>query len=116
MDPEEDIEKMFHRFSTITNGLKGYGEIILEEKLVRKLVYSLPESWDSKGTIIIEAKNLKTLKLDELMGSLLTHQIMKKNKEGEKKKEEIRAMGRRNSKGLASTQMSLLSNPPHAIM
>ncbi|GMJ03030.1 hypothetical protein HRI_003972200 [Hibiscus trionum] len=81
MDPEENIEKMFDRFSTITNGLKGYGEAIPEEKLVRKLIYSLPESWDSKRTAIIEAKNFKTLKLDELMGSLLTHQIMKKNKE-----------------------------------
>ncbi|GMI85693.1 hypothetical protein HRI_002238600 [Hibiscus trionum] len=78
---------MFDRFSTITNGLKGYGEAIPEEKLVRKLIYSLPESWDSKKTVIIEAKNLRTLKLDELMGSLLTHQIMKKNKEDEKKKE-----------------------------
>ncbi|GMI66175.1 hypothetical protein HRI_000286800 [Hibiscus trionum] len=95
MDPEENIEKMFDRFSTITNGLKGYGEAIPEEKLVRKLIYSLPESRDSKRTAIIEAKNLKTLKLDELMGSLLTHQIMKKNKEDEKKKEEIRAMGKK---------------------
>ncbi|GMI98899.1 hypothetical protein HRI_003559200 [Hibiscus trionum] len=34
MDPEENIEKMFDRFSTITNGLKGYGEAIPEEKLV----------------------------------------------------------------------------------
>ncbi|GMI71884.1 hypothetical protein HRI_000857700 [Hibiscus trionum] len=44
MDSEEDIEKMFDRFSTMTNGLKGYGEAIPEEKLVRKLIYSLLES------------------------------------------------------------------------
>ncbi|GMJ12466.1 hypothetical protein HRI_004915800 [Hibiscus trionum] len=93
MDKEEDIEKMFDRFSITTNGLKGYEEAIPEGKLVRKLIYSLLESWDSKRTAIIKAKNLKTLKLDELMWSLLTHQIMKKNKEEEKKREEIGAMG-----------------------
>ena len=86
---------MFDRFSTITNGLRGYKEFILEEKLVRKLIYSLPESWDSERTAIIETKNLKTLKLDELMGSLLTHQIMIKGRQEEKKKEEIRAMGKK---------------------
>ncbi|KAL4323108.1 hypothetical protein GQ457_11G024220 [Hibiscus cannabinus] len=70
MEPDEDIKKMFDRFSIIVNGLKGYAEIIPEDKLVRKLIYSLSESWDSKKTAIIEAHNLKTLKLDELMGSL----------------------------------------------
>ncbi|GMI93345.1 hypothetical protein HRI_003003800 [Hibiscus trionum] len=115
MDPEENIEKMFDRFSTITNGLKGYGEAIPEEKLVRKLIYSLPESWDSKRTAIIEAKNLKTLKLDELMGSLLTHQIMNKNKEDEKKREEIRAMGEKKIKGpgINASAMALKSSTCH---
>ncbi|KAL4303104.1 hypothetical protein GQ457_10G004940 [Hibiscus cannabinus] len=81
LEPDEDITKMFDRFSVIFNGLKGLGEVISEEKLVRKLIYSLPESWDSKRTSIIEAKDLKTLKLDALMGSLLTHEIMKKGRE-----------------------------------
>ncbi|KAK8691537.1 hypothetical protein V6N13_075044 [Hibiscus sabdariffa] len=78
MDPNEDIKAMFNRFSIIVNELKGFGEAIPEDKLVRKLIYSLPESWDSKKTTIIEAKNLKELKLDELIGSLLTHELMSK--------------------------------------
>ncbi|KAK8685392.1 hypothetical protein V6N13_041395 [Hibiscus sabdariffa] len=49
MEPDEDIKKMFDRFSVIVNGLKGYDEIIPEDKLVRKLIYSLPESWDSEN-------------------------------------------------------------------
>ncbi|GMI80846.1 hypothetical protein HRI_001753900 [Hibiscus trionum] len=76
---------MFDRFSVIVNGLKGFGEIIPEDKLVRKLLYSLPESWDSNRTAIIEARDLKTLKLDALVGSLLTHEIMRKGREQEKK-------------------------------
>ncbi|KAK8662540.1 hypothetical protein V6N13_092113 [Hibiscus sabdariffa] len=76
MDPNEDIKSMFDRFSTIVNQLKGFGEEIPEDKLIRKLIYSLPQSWDSKKTAIIEAKDLKKLKLDELIGSLLTHEMM----------------------------------------
>ncbi|GMJ03380.1 hypothetical protein HRI_004007200 [Hibiscus trionum] len=90
IEPDETVSKMFDRFSTIVNGIKGFGETIPEDKLVRKLLYSLPESWNRKRTAIIEAKNLKTLKLDELAGSLLTHEIMKQGREEEKKKEEKR--------------------------
>ncbi|KAK9008293.1 hypothetical protein V6N11_075193 [Hibiscus sabdariffa] len=78
MDPNEDIKAMFNRFSIIVNELKGFREAIPEDKFVRKLIYSLPESWDSKKTTIIEAKNLKELKLDELIGLLLTHELMSK--------------------------------------
>ncbi|KAK9001075.1 hypothetical protein V6N11_082867 [Hibiscus sabdariffa] len=67
MKPNEDIKTMSDHFSVIANGLKGYGEAILEDKLVRKMIYFLPNSWDPKKTAIIEAKNLKTLKLDELI-------------------------------------------------
>ncbi|KAL4302010.1 hypothetical protein GQ457_10G013890 [Hibiscus cannabinus] len=76
MNPDEDIKTMSDRFSVIINGLKGYGEVILEDKLVRKMIYSLLDSWDSKKMTIIEVKNLKTLKLDDLI---------EKKKEVEKK-------------------------------
>ncbi|KAL4368265.1 hypothetical protein GQ457_05G020600 [Hibiscus cannabinus] len=39
---------------------------------------------------IIEAKNLKTLKLDELIGSLFTHEMMSKGKEERRKKKEVK--------------------------
>ncbi|KAL4296890.1 hypothetical protein GQ457_12G013840 [Hibiscus cannabinus] len=86
MEPDENVTKMFDRFLVIVNGLKVFGKIIPEDKLVRKLLYSLPESWDSKRTAMIEDKDLKTLKLDALMGSLLTHEIMKQGREDEKKR------------------------------
>ncbi|KAK8547897.1 hypothetical protein V6N13_123322 [Hibiscus sabdariffa] len=86
MKTDKDIKTMSDRFSVIFNGLKGYGEVIPEDKLVRKMIYSLPNSWDSKKMTIIEAENLKTLKLDELIGSLLTHEMMSKGREDEEKK------------------------------
>ncbi|GMI86605.1 hypothetical protein HRI_002329800 [Hibiscus trionum] len=57
------------------------------------MIYSLPDSWDSKKTAIIEAKDLKTLKLDELIGSLLTHEMMSKGKEEKKKEVEKKKFG-----------------------
>ncbi|KAK8985024.1 hypothetical protein V6N11_082643 [Hibiscus sabdariffa] len=88
MELDENVTKMFDHFSVIVNGLKGLGEVIPEYKVVRKLLYSLPESWDSKRIAITEAKDLKTLKLNALMGSLLTHEIMKQGREEETKREE----------------------------
>ncbi|KAK8697753.1 hypothetical protein V6N13_113891 [Hibiscus sabdariffa] len=83
-----DMYSKISSYTIIVNGLKGLREVIPEDKLVRKLLYSPPESWDSKRNAIIEAKDLKTLKLDTLMGSLLTHEIMKQGREEEKKREE----------------------------
>ncbi|KAL4352297.1 hypothetical protein GQ457_06G009930 [Hibiscus cannabinus] len=51
-------------------------------------------------TTIIEAKDLKTLKLDALMGSLLTHEIMKQVREEEKlEKKEVEEEDRNCSQG-----------------
>ncbi|KAL4297210.1 hypothetical protein GQ457_12G012190 [Hibiscus cannabinus] len=58
------------------NELKGFGEAIQEDKLVEKLIYSLLQSWNSKKTNI--SKNLKELKFDEFIGSLLNHELMSK--------------------------------------
>lgn len=47
--------------------------------LVRKILRCLPKNWEAKVTTIIEAKDLSTLGLDELMGSLMTHEITMKD-------------------------------------
>ncbi|XP_052172230.1 uncharacterized protein LOC127788160 [Diospyros lotus] len=47
---------------------------------VQKVLRSLPEAWDPKVTAIQEAKDTKKLSLDELMGSLMTHELTLKNR------------------------------------
>ncbi|KAA3470233.1 zf-CCHC domain-containing protein/UBN2 domain-containing protein [Gossypium australe] len=78
MKPGEDIKVMFDRFTTIINGLKSYGKIYLNKEEVRKMLRSLPKLWEAKVTIIEEVNNLETLILDELIGSLLTHELRRK--------------------------------------
>ena len=75
MDPNESISAMFTRFTDIINGLKCLGRNYPNADLVQKILRSLPDRWDPKVTAIQEAKDLNNLPLDELMGSLITHEL-----------------------------------------
>ncbi|XVE98737.1 hypothetical protein REPUB_Repub03eG0133800 [Reevesia pubescens] len=87
MQPGEDMTAMFDRFTNIANKLKQLGKEIPENELVKKLLRSLPKSWKPKVIAIKEAKNLNTISLDEVCGSLLTHEQEMKEDEEEEKKE-----------------------------
>src|SRR5262249_55954778 len=89
MEESETISDMFTRFTGILNELKSLGKEYKNEEVVRKILRCLPHSWSPKVTAIEEAKDLDTLKLDELMGSLMTHEITRKEKEEPKKKKEL---------------------------
>ncbi|GAV67527.1 zf-CCHC domain-containing protein/UBN2 domain-containing protein [Cephalotus follicularis] len=61
--------------------------------MVRKILRCLPRTWVPKVTAIEEAKNLNILALEDLLGSLMTHELsMQKtndDEEKEKKKKKI---------------------------
>ncbi|GKV27707.1 hypothetical protein SLEP1_g36844 [Rubroshorea leprosula] len=44
-------------------------------EVVRKVLRSLLKSWDAKKTTIEESKDLNTLKLEDLIGKLMTYEI-----------------------------------------
>ncbi|XP_070020787.1 uncharacterized protein LOC142181037 [Nicotiana tabacum] len=71
------------RFTSIINELHSLGESIQRNKLVRKILSVLPSSWESKVNAIIEAKDLQTLTMDELVRNLKTYE-MKKKKDNER--------------------------------
>ncbi|GAV62608.1 UBN2 domain-containing protein [Cephalotus follicularis] len=72
---------MFTRFTTIINSLKNLGKSYPNQKLVRKILRCLPKCWTPKVTTIEEAKDLSTLPLEQLLGSLMTHETTMKNHE-----------------------------------
>ncbi|KAK2967005.1 hypothetical protein RJ640_003361 [Escallonia rubra] len=78
MKEHESINEMYSRFTLIINGLKLLGKIYPEKEVVRKVLRSLPKRWEAKLTAIQEAKDLNVLKLEELVGSLMTHEITMK--------------------------------------
>lgn len=51
------------------------GEKISDEKLDRKIFRSLPKSFDMKFTTIKEGQDTSTIKVDELISSLLTFEM-----------------------------------------
>ncbi|WRX08487.1 zinc finger protein [Theobroma cacao] len=87
MEPSEDITSMFDRFTNITNKLSQLSKLILEHELVKRLLRSLLKSWKPKVTAIKEAKDLNIITLDEICGSLLTHELELKEEEEEDQKE-----------------------------
>ena len=76
MDANETITGMFIRFTCIINELNALGRTYANSNLVKKLLRNLPKSWEAKVTAIQEAKDLLKLPLKELIGSLMTREIM----------------------------------------
>ena len=86
MKSEEMISEMFARFTSITNGLKALGKEYSNMDLVRKILRSLPPAWHTKTTMIKDSKNLSTLTLEELIGSLMTYELNMQRSKSESKK------------------------------
>ena len=79
---------MYTRFTHITNEIKSLGKTLTTEELVRKILRFLPRSWEAKVTAIQEAKDLKTLSLDELIGNLQTYELRRNSQKQEETKKE----------------------------
>ncbi|GAV63839.1 UBN2 domain-containing protein, partial [Cephalotus follicularis] len=71
----ENISRMYACFNDIINALKGLGKVYTNHELVSKILRCLPKSWEPKVTAIEEAKDLSTLWLEDLLGSLMTHEL-----------------------------------------
>nr|XP_010322045.1 uncharacterized protein LOC101268110 [Solanum lycopersicum] len=78
----ETIQDMHTRFTSIVNEMYSLGEIVSNEKTVRKLLSVLPETYESKVEAITEARDLDSLGMDELIGNLITYEL-KKNQDKE---------------------------------
>ncbi|XP_015054796.1 uncharacterized protein LOC107001157 [Solanum pennellii] len=87
MKEGETIHEMFTKLSSITNELRSLGEPISMSKQVRKVLRILPKSWESKVDAITEAKDLKVLTMDALIGNLKTHEM---NRNHDQSKKEVK--------------------------
>ena len=83
MKPHESIVEMVTRFTDVVNGLEGLGKRVSEEDKVSKILRCLPP----KTEAIEEAKNLKELSLEKLIGSLMTYEMKIARQEKEMQEE-----------------------------
>ncbi|GKV11384.1 hypothetical protein SLEP1_g22647 [Rubroshorea leprosula] len=75
MKPEECIQDMYTRLNDIVTNLKALGKVYPSQEVVRKVLRSLLKNWEAKKTTIEESKDLNTLKLEDLIGKLMTYEI-----------------------------------------
>ena len=71
----ESIVEMFSRFMVIVNELEALEKTYTEVEKVMKILRSLPNKWETKVTVIQEAKDVTKLPLEKLIGPLMTHEI-----------------------------------------
>lgn len=75
MKKYEMIELFKGKLRDIVNQAYQLGESFDEEKLVRKILKSLPERFRAKVTEVDEPKDVSIMKFDELIGSLHAYEM-----------------------------------------
>jgi hypothetical protein len=76
MNEEENIDEMYSRFTSIVNELRSLGKIYSPHDRIRKILRCLPSTWRPMVTAITQAKDLNTLALEDLIGTLRAHEVL----------------------------------------
>ena len=75
MEEDESFDEFYAKLKDIVNSAFNLGETILEPKIVRRVLKSLPERFHAKITAIKESKDIDKIPLTELIGNLLTYEL-----------------------------------------
>ncbi|KAL4334611.1 hypothetical protein GQ457_07G011520 [Hibiscus cannabinus] len=81
MKEGESIHDCSNNLMLIVNQMRTYGEQITDQKVVEKLLRSLTRKYESTVSAIEESKDLTVLTIDELLGSLQSHEDRHKSYE-----------------------------------
>jgi ribosome-binding protein aMBF1 (putative translation factor) len=78
MRDTQRVREYFSQVMNLVNQMRALGDRdTTYQKLVEKLLISLPESFDSIVTTIEETKNLEALPIQQLISSLEAHEEIK---------------------------------------
>jgi hypothetical protein len=75
MNEDETISKYFLRVEELLNAMKGLGEKFDDSLLVQNILRSLPNKFNPKVSAIEELNDLKTLSIDQLLGTLTAYEM-----------------------------------------
>ena len=89
MKDKESVEDMFGRLQVLLNNLEALGQTYSKTQINLKVLDSFPKVWEPKTTTIQEARDLKNLAWDELLGILRVHEVHLQNREHLQKKNSI---------------------------
>ncbi|GAU19312.1 hypothetical protein TSUD_335980 [Trifolium subterraneum] len=74
MDDNESIAEYFNKITNITNQMKSCGSTVSDGDMVEKIIGTLSSKFDYIIVAIMEAKDVSTMKLEELQCSLESHE------------------------------------------
>jgi hypothetical protein len=86
MQEDETIQDYYMNVLDIANSFDSLGEKLSDEKLVRKILRSLPKRFDMKVTAIEEAQDVSNMQVEELIGSLQNFELVVDNRSEKKGK------------------------------
>ena len=72
---DESFDSFYGKLNEMVIRKLNLGEKMKDSKVVRKILRSLPESFQAKVTAIEESKDLDEIKVQELIGSLQTYEL-----------------------------------------
>ena len=75
MEEDESFDEFYAKLKDIVNSAFNLGQTILEPKIVRKVLKSLPEIFHDKITAIEESKDIDKIPLTELVSNLQTYKL-----------------------------------------
>ena len=75
MEEDETFDEFYAKLKDIVNFTFHLGESIAEFRIVRKILWSLPERFHAKITAIEEVKDIDQIHLTELVGNLQTYEM-----------------------------------------
>ena len=75
MSDDESFDEFYAKLNDIVNFTYNLGEIYDQPKIVRKILRSLTENFRPKMTTITESKDVNSIPVDELVGSLQSYEL-----------------------------------------
>ena len=75
MKDDESFDEFYAKLKDIVNSVFNLRKTILEPKIMRKVLRSLPERFHAKITTIKESKDIDKIPLTEMVGNLQTYEL-----------------------------------------
>ena len=75
MSDDESFDEFYTKLNDIVNSAYNLGEIYDQSKIVRKILKSLTEEFRPKVTAITESKDVDSISVNELVGSLQSYEL-----------------------------------------
>ena len=75
MSDNESFDEFYTKLNDIVNSAYNLGKIYEQTKIFRKILRSLTKNFRPKMTVITESKNVDSIPIDELVGSLQSYEL-----------------------------------------